>query len=102
MLIAEQTEVHAADNAPRGGKGGNVMFRPGSGVGQPNCLPTDGDFIFKLPDGTEFLRIKPDGSFLVRGDKVAGDAKLYAAFAEWMSRATAELDDSDMVNGQNR
>jgi len=77
---------------PEKHKVGNVTFQPGNGWSPDSkvILPVGGDFIFKLPDGTEMLRIKPDGSFLVRADKVADDKKLYTAFAEWMKNVSVD------------
>ena len=78
---------------PEKHKGGDVILRPGIGFSpDPIALPpVGGDFIFQLPGGKEFLRIKPDGSFLVRGDKVEGADNLYSAFREWLRHASATL-----------
>ncbi len=72
------------------GKGGNVIFQVGAGSKPEGEKVFDpgGDFIFKLSDGTEMIRIKDDGSFLVRGDKVGQDAKLFTSFREWLEHAT--------------
>ncbi len=77
-------------------EGGDVRFRPGVGW-SPDAHaapPTHGDYIFELPDGSEILRIKPNGSFLVHGELVAeGNYELYNTFAQWMKAAT-EVEDA--------
>lgn len=80
------------------GKGGNVVFRVGAGAadGEEFRYP-GGDFVFELSDRTEVLRIKDDGSFVVRGDKVADDAKLFTAFREWVKAAVVVSSDGQMT-----
>lgn len=62
------------------GRGGDVIFTPGKGN-------PAGDFIFKLADGSESMRIRADGSFLVHGEPVAIGIEVYYAFKAWLRGA---------------
>ena len=64
------------------GRGGDVIFTPGQG--NPS-----GDFIFKLADGREAMRICADGKFIVKGEPVwsEGEIEIYYAFKAWLRGA---------------
>jgi hypothetical protein len=71
-------------------KGGDVVFTTGTGA---EDWP-DGSFIWKLADGTEAMRIDPDGSFFVKGERAATQLEVYEQFKEWLrtSRIEREAD----------
>lgn len=75
------------------GAGGDVTFKPGRG----NAGGPDGSFMFYLADGTEALRIDPDGTFSVMGAPVKDgpttvrDRLVYTAFKSWLAGAHADL-----------
>jgi hypothetical protein len=71
--------------------GGNVLFRAGckGGPEKENGMPSiDGSFIFELADGTEFLRINPDNSIIIKGEKAPYAGDVYHAFKKWLEHAT--------------
>jgi hypothetical protein len=79
-------------NGPRpGGKGGDIIFCPGRGAFPDDGRPpgTDGDFVFLLADGTEFMRLRHDGVVTVRGTEVKDERHVYYWFARWVLAATA-------------
>ncbi len=65
--------------------GGNVQFT--AGQGNPG-----GSFIFRLPDGTEYLRIDADGNAFIRSKLVESDRLVYLAFRDWLSGCKLALD----------
>lgn len=44
-----------------------------------------GSIALLLPDGTESIRIEPDGKFFVRGKEVAEDVEVYEAMKRFLS-----------------
>jgi hypothetical protein len=70
------------------GRGGNLTFRTGeerkelTGFQHPG-----GDFIFELSDGTEFMRIAADGAVTIRGERVAQNKDVFAAFVKWINHS---------------
>jgi hypothetical protein len=70
------------------GKGGDISFCPGKGAFSPVEPPTHGSLILLLPDGTEFMKVAPDGSVTVRGNLVATDYEVYLAFRSWLCTFT--------------
>ncbi len=77
----------AMDEVLERSNGGNVTFRPGTKG--PNGY--DGAFVFYLADGSEVLKIAPDGSFLVRGEVVTNDQLVYESFRHWLAQSIATL-----------
>ncbi len=47
--------------------GGSLYLKAGSGTGSYINSEFDGDIIFQLADGTEFLKLQGDGKVFVRG-----------------------------------
>jgi hypothetical protein len=66
--------------------GGNVTFTPGKGS-------PPGSFIFFLPDGSEYLRIDPDGRAFVMGQLVDRNTMVWIAFKTWLHNAHVTLPD---------
>lgn len=68
------------------GRGGDVIFTPGKGN-------PAGDFIFKLADGSESMRICADGRFFVNtyqtkeSHEVIREIEVYYAFKAWLRGA---------------
>ena len=76
------------------GKGGDVSFQHRNNFSfAPGKGNPEGSFFFNLPDGTEYLRIEPDGRAFVRGNLVATDRLVYMAFRDWLRQARVRLDD---------
>ena len=77
----------------KGGDGGDISFTPGAGHKEGVAIPgRDGGIRFNLADGTEAMRIDPDGSFYVRGNLVDTDQAVYDGFRAWLEVATAYLE----------
>lgn len=73
--------------------GGDIIFTPGKGDKEGLPIPgRDGRIIFMLADGTEALRLDPNGDFFVKGIRVQLDVEVYDAFRSWVMKATALLD----------
>jgi hypothetical protein len=64
---------------------GHIQFS--TQMASPDGTP-GGDFIFNL-ETEEFMRIKHDGTVIVRGETVASNVEVYKAFAFWVARATS-------------
>ncbi len=74
-----------------GNPGGDIIFTPGKGEPEGEGIDVEGRggrFIFKLSDGTEAMSFEPDGRVLVRGAVVDINSQIYAAFREWLSKAS--------------
>ncbi len=70
------------------GKGGDIIFMAGNGgVDDEGLRATDGNIIFQLADGTEFLRLDHSGDAFVRGTLVATDGEVYSAMNAWLAAA---------------
>jgi hypothetical protein len=95
-MTSEQNE----QNEQAGGDGGDIIFTPGRGAKEGLPIPgRDGRFVFILADGTEAIRIDPDGRFFVRGEHVTDDREVYDAFRAWVASATALLDPGATIDG---
>ncbi len=71
----------------------NMILQPGSGYRGPGFTPGhDGDFIFKLADGREMMRITGHGIFIVEGREVTQDMEVYQAFRTWFFGARVVLE----------
>ncbi|HMJ56682.1 MAG TPA: hypothetical protein VK540_31655 [Polyangiaceae bacterium] len=69
---------------------GDLIFQTGAGTppGSPSPFPVpDGSIRFRLADGTEVLRIDPDGTVRVRGNIVDSDKSVYQGFRAWLLHA---------------
>lgn len=66
----------------------DMVFQTGLGSppGSPMPVP-DGSIRFRLADGTEMLRIDPDGTVRVRGNVVDSDKSVYQGFRAWLLHA---------------
>ena len=73
--------------------GGDIIFTAGKSSGERswfgNTLP-DGNIVFKLADGTEFLRLGGDGHAYVRGEVVSDDIEVFRAFRNWLKTTVVE------------
>lgn len=89
LVLPDVTSFNSMDH-----KGGDMTFRAGTGYtpDPERAAPTHGDFVFELGDNDEILRIKPDGSFLIRGELHTKNAELYAAFSEWIAAAVGRIE----------
>lgn len=70
------------------GNGGNLILRSGSGYTEqtpsgPVKHGIDGSIIFQYGNGQEALRFDPDGTVMVRGEKVDSNFDIYKLFLEW-------------------
>lgn len=67
-------------------KGGSLYLKAGSGAPSGSHINRefDGDIIFQLADGLEFIRIQGDGKVFIRGEVVDDNKSIYKAFAEWL------------------
>ena len=75
----------------KAGDGGDLLLSGGSGGQGPGLLDgAPGNIVFKLPDGTEALRITGTGEFFVRGELVATNIEVYDAFCDWLREVTVE------------
>lgn len=66
--------------------GEHVVLQPGKGLpgikgGKPG---KDGDVVLNAADGSEVLRVSPNGRCYVRGEEVAGNHRVYEAFRGWV------------------
>ena len=90
--IAEATEGLSLTPA----KGGDVIFSAGAGYSpDPDVKPIDGSFRFKLADGTEVMRIDPDGAFTVRGERTTYPADIHGAMSQFLEQCGVYSDDAD-------
>jgi hypothetical protein len=70
------------------GRGGDIIFTAGVGHKDASGFQhPGGDFIFVLPDGTEWMRIAADGVATVRGEKVDQNKDVFDAFVKWLNRS---------------
>lgn len=70
---------------------GDIRIMAGRGAGHA----PGGSIIFELPDGSEHFRLEPDGTVMVRGDKVTSDLAMYEAFKMWLRAAETDYGKSD-------
>ncbi len=75
IILTQQ--VQPDDAAPGDG---DITFRAGDGL---NGMP-GGSVMFQLGDGTEMLRLDPDGTFAVKGECIERDSDVYRAFKVWL------------------
>lgn len=84
--MADGFSIKAAEPEVDHGKGGDFIFiQPGQGWSRnPDHKPEHGSVVFKMGDGTEAMRIEPDGSFKVHGQAVAADKSVFQGFSDWL------------------
>lgn len=78
------------------GSGGDCIFHVGApGVGDPLRGVKEGEpgnFIFRLQDGSDILRISGKGEVFVKGEKVDDNRLVYSCFLSWLDAASISLD----------
>jgi hypothetical protein len=84
--VAEPPMDHACgeDLTLRGGIG----YEAGKGA----TPKFGGSIIFNLPDDSEKMRIKPDGTVLIDGREVTTDLAMYKALASWLSSMVVDYE----------
>lgn len=68
---------------------GDVVFLTGTGSSAGSSLGQlpAGSFRFTLDNGTEVMRIDPDGTVTVKGTRVDTDKDIYDGFRAWLLHA---------------
>ena len=76
------------------GRGGDIIFMPGrGGVAKDGRKGVDGSIIFRMADGSDWMRLEPDGRVTVRGRLVASDVGAYLALVAWLANAVPRFCD---------
>lgn len=83
----------SATRVNMGGKGGNVTLRPGKGAdATPDAdAGYDGAIIFENADGTQAIRLDPDGKIFVGRELVDNDMAAWLALRKWIYHATGTV-----------
>lgn len=90
---AEGGELELQGGPRERARGGDIILQAGQAGRLPDgTVPPElgGSIIFRLPDGTDHLRISPEGWVYVKGSLVKRDAAMYEALAAWLQAAIGE------------